>query len=82
MEHDKLAELSIGQEVIGYLPEAEQPFKGTITVINDEAEFTPKNVQTKQERTRLVYGVKVSFENDDKFTLKPGMTVEADFGKK
>ncbi len=82
VEHDKLAELSIGQEVIGYLPESEQTFKGIITVINDEAEFTPKNVQTKQERTRLVYGVKVSFDNDENFTLKPGMTVEADFGKK
>lgn len=82
VEHDKLAQLSIGQEVIGYLPESEQTFKGTLTVINDEAEFTPKNVQTKKERTRLVYGVKVSFENDEKFTLKPGMTIEADFGRK
>jgi len=82
VEHDKLAEISVGQEVTGYLPEDEKTFKGKVTVINDEAEFTPKNVQTKQERTRLVYGVKVSFDNDENFTLKPGMTVEADFGKK
>jgi HlyD family secretion protein len=52
-------------------------FTGTILKINDEAEFTPKNVQTRSERTRLVYGVKVSFlgANDDEI-LKPGMTIE------
>jgi HlyD family secretion protein len=52
-------------------------FEGTIVKINDEAEFTPKNVQTQYERERLIYGVKVSFNdtNADEI-LKPGMTID------
>jgi HlyD family secretion protein len=70
--------LKPGQKLTAYLPEAgNKPFEGHILKINDEAEFTPKNVQTRAERERLVFGVKVSFlgSNDDE-TLKPGMTVE------
>ncbi len=80
--HDFVCQLKLGDTVIGTLPEMPgRKFKGTITKINEESEFTPKNVQTREERTRLVYGVKVVFENDD-LTLKRGMTIETDFGKK
>ena len=40
-------------------------FKGRIAHIRDEAEFTPRNVQTRDERSRLVYGVKTAFPNPD-----------------
>ena len=50
-------------------------FDGVIEFINPDSEFTPKNVQTRDERTRLVYGVKVRFANPDGI-LKPGMTLE------
>jgi len=74
--HDLLAGLKQGLEVKGYLPEAgDREFTGRISVIYSEAEFTPKNVQTRKERTRLVFAVKVSFPNPDE-TLKPGMTIE------
>ena len=74
--HDLLARLKTGMEVKGYLPEeGDKEFSGRISVIYSEAEFTPKNVQTRKERTRLVFAVKVSFPNPDE-TLKPGMTVE------
>lgn len=77
--HDFVAKLKIGDEVIGKLPEMpSREFKGRIVKINEQSEFTPKNVQTRQERTRLVYGVKVAFSNDD-LTLKRGMTIETDF---
>ncbi len=79
--HDELANLSVGQEVSGYLPEADKTFKGHILAINDQSEFTPKNVQTREERTRLVYGVKTRFENDENLTIKPGMTLETEFVK-
>lgn len=79
--HDELARLSVGQKVNGFLPETQQNFEGRIMAINDEAEFTPKNVQTRKERTRLVYGVKTRFKNDERQTLKPGMTLEATFAK-
>jgi HlyD family secretion protein len=73
-----VAKLKPGMKLTAKLPEMPtRTFSGTILKINDEAEFTPKNVQTRQERERLVYGVKVSFlgANDDE-TLKPGMTIE------
>jgi HlyD family secretion protein len=74
--HDELVKLSHGMEVKGYLPEAgDKELPGRVSVIYPEAEFTPKNVQTRKERTRLVYAVKVSFPNPDGL-LKPGMTVE------
>ena len=79
--YEELAHLSIGQEVSGYLPEANKTFKGRILAINDQSEFTPKNVQTREERTRLVYGVKTRFKNDENQTLKPGMTLETEFVK-
>ena len=74
--HDALAALNPGMELKGYLPEAaDREFPGRVSVIQSEAEFTPKNVQTRKERTRLVFAVKVSFPNPDE-TLKPGMTIE------
>lgn len=77
--HNLLAELEINSPVKGYLPETGQTFEGTILSINDEAEFTPKNVQTRKERERLVYGVKTRFKNDARQTLKSGMTLEVTF---
>jgi len=71
-------QLKPGQVLTAYLPEAGmRPFSGRILKINDESEFTPKNVQTRAERERLVFGVKVGFlgSNQDE-VLKPGMTVE------
>lgn len=73
-----VAKLRPGEKLIGYLPEmGMKPFEGRILKINDEAEFTPKNVQTRAERERLVFGVKVSFlGSNEQEVLKPGMTIE------
>ena len=78
----EVAKLKPGQKLPALLPELDRSFEGTILKINDEAEFTPKNVQTRAERERLVFGVKVSFlgANDDE-VLKPGMTVEVELPK-
>jgi HlyD family secretion protein len=78
IEQNKIAQLSIGTKIKGTVPEIpEKTFSGRIIKINSEPEFTPKNVQTREERTRLVYGIKVQFENEDE-TLKPGMTIETE----
>ncbi|MCK7520323.1 MAG: hypothetical protein MZV64_22895 [Ignavibacteriales bacterium] len=53
-----------------------RPFAGRITYISPEAEFTPKNVQTKEDRVKLVFGVKVEIENRDGL-LKPGLPADA-----
>lgn len=54
-------------------------FDGTVVWIADEAEFTPKTVQTRNERAGTVYAVKVRLPNDAG-RLKPGMPAEAVFG--
>ncbi|MFL6653546.1 MAG: efflux RND transporter periplasmic adaptor subunit [Sulfurifustis sp.] len=75
-----VAQLSPGMKLKGYLPElGDRVFEGVVVKINDEAEFTPKNVQTRQERERLVFGVKVSFRDANaEEILKPGMTIEVE----
>ena len=55
-----------------------QKFMGKITHISDKAEFTPKAIQTKDERTTLVFGIKVELKNPDQ-KLKPGMPADAYF---
>jgi HlyD family secretion protein len=50
---------------------------GTITYISSKAEFTPRNVQTSDERSKLVYRIKVSVDNKAGI-LKAGMPVEAE----
>ncbi len=52
-----------------------EQFAGKVIFISPEAEFTPKNIQTKEERVKLVYGVKVQIQND-KEKLKPGMPAD------
>jgi HlyD family secretion protein len=49
---------------------------GRITFIASEAEFTPKNVQTRDERVKLVYKLKIGLDNKDGL-FKPGMPAEA-----
>ncbi len=51
-------------------------YRGTVTFINSEAEFTPKNVQTQEERVKLVFAVKITVDNPNK-ELKPGMPADA-----
>ena len=52
-------------------------YKGTIIWISDKAEFTPKSIQTKEERANLVYTVKIKVKNDG--YLKVGMFAEVQF---
>ena len=52
-------------------------FEGTVSYIASEAEFTPKNVQTQEERVNLVFGVEITLDNPDHI-LKPGMPADAE----
>jgi HlyD family secretion protein len=58
-----------------------QRLQGSITFISPRAEFTPRNVQTADERSKLVYRIKVSVDNRDGI-LKPGMPVEAEISNR
>jgi HlyD family secretion protein len=50
-------------------------FPARISKIYDQAEFTPKNVETKEERVKLVFGVELAFVPPDP-ALKPGMPAD------
>jgi HlyD family secretion protein len=52
-----------------------QPFPGKVSFISDKAEFTPKNIQTQDERVKLVYRIKIEVENRND-ALKPGMPAD------
>jgi multidrug resistance efflux pump len=54
----------------------DEVFSGQVVWISDEAEFTPKNIQTKEERVNTVFAVKVRIPNPD-HKLKPGMPADA-----
>jgi HlyD family secretion protein len=68
--------LKLGQTV-ALFTDAGQRVDGTITFISPRAEFTPRNVQTAEERSRLVYRIKVTTNNKEGI-LKQGMPVEAE----
>jgi HlyD family secretion protein len=51
-------------------------YKGRVSFISQEAEFTPKHIQTKEERAKLVYRIKIAIDNTD-LELKSGMPADA-----
>lgn len=54
----------------------DRPFPGKVTFVSDRSEFTPKNIQTPDERVKLVYRVKIELQNRND-QLKPGMPADA-----
>ena len=71
---DQLSQLKIGQnvDVVAEFGEKDiKTYKGKVSWISSKSEFTPKTVQTRDERANLVYAVKVAVENDG--YLKIGM---------
>lgn len=72
----QLSNIKIGQKVTAKIDagDAMKNYEGIISWIASEAEFTPKIIQTKEERVNLVYAVKVSVKNDG--SLKIGMPAE------
>ncbi|WP_111707648.1 HlyD family secretion protein [Lutibacter citreus] len=72
----QLANIKIGNEVTVKIDDATamKSYNGTISWIASEAEFTPKIIQTKEERVALVYAVKIDVKNDG--SLKIGMPAE------
>jgi len=77
---DQLSALKIGQPVKVYIDKGADEYKeyaGQLTWISSKAEFTPKTIQTKDERANLVYAIKVKVKNDG--LLKIGMYAEVKF---
>jgi len=77
---DQLSLIRIGQKVKVFIDKGKKEYKeytGTISAIASKAEFTPKTIQTKDERANLVYAVKVLVKNDG--DIKIGMYGEVTF---
>lgn len=80
---DQLTRMKLGQQVrifSDFGTDGQREYPGTVTWISDKAEFTPKTIQTKDERANLVYAVKVAVKNDG--YLKIGMYGEVKTGNK
>ncbi len=77
-----VSEMELGKVKLGQKAEVtidsfpDKKYNGIVTYISPEAEFTPKNVQTKDERTKLVFAVKIEIQNEN-FELKSGMPADA-----
>jgi HlyD family secretion protein len=70
-----LGAFALGQAVTVRVDAVKTPLAGRITWTSPEAEFTPKNVQTRKARSELVYAVKVTLE-ESRPELKIGMPAE------
>lgn len=77
---DQLTTLKIEQKVTVYADQGKtdrKAYEGTVVWIADEAEFTPKTIQTREERANLVYAVKIAVSNDG--LIKRGMYGDVKF---
>jgi len=77
---DQFSQVKIGQTVKVFIDNGKDDYKemqGTVTWISDKAEFTPKTIQTKDERAHLVYATKIRVKNDG--SVKVGMYGEVKF---
>ncbi|MBP6649507.1 MAG: HlyD family efflux transporter periplasmic adaptor subunit, partial [Bacteroidia bacterium] len=77
----QLSQVKLNQSVKVFVDDGAKNYKeypGTITWISDKAEFTPKTIQTKEERSNMVYAVKVKVKNEGE--LKIGMYGEVRLG--
>jgi HlyD family secretion protein len=70
-------QIKIGQQATVFTDAGGSGLPGTVAYISPKAEFTPRNVQTAEERSKLVYRVRINVDNKDG-VLKQGMPVEAE----
>ncbi len=79
LPEDRYGEVNLGEKAALALDSFPgQTFSAVVTRIADQAEFTPRNVQTKEQRQTTVYAVELSLDNPDG-KLKPGMPVDVTF---
>ncbi|HEY8468475.1 MAG TPA: HlyD family efflux transporter periplasmic adaptor subunit [Longimicrobiales bacterium] len=77
VREDRVGRVSLGQRAeIRADAYPDRRYDGRVVFIAGEAEFTPRNVQTAEERVKLVYAVKVAIEGDSALELKPGLPAD------
>lgn len=75
---DDLPQIALGQKVSFSVSGFSKTFTGIVEEIATKGEFTPKTIQTKKERTNIVFAVKIAIGNEDGI-LKPGMPADVVF---
>jgi len=76
VKEDRIGQVKLGQRAeVTTDSYPRKTYEGSVVYISSEAEFTPKNVQTQEERVKLVFGVKVKVTNVND-ELKPGMPAD------
>ena len=75
----RVASLSLGAQAEIRTDGSTESFAGRVIHIASEAEFTPRNVQTPEERVKLVYAVRVAVVGDPGRVLKPGLPADVRF---
>ncbi|WP_202708597.1 HlyD family secretion protein [Sporosalibacterium faouarense] len=77
ISEQQIGRVKLEQEAKVYIDSFnDKVFKGKVSYISDKPEFTPKNVHMKEDRVKLVYGVKIKLEDTDGI-IKPGMPADA-----
>ncbi len=77
---DDLPAVKLNQKVKFTVSGVSRTFTGTVSEIASKGEFTPRTIQTKKERTNVVFGVKIRI-NDGDGVLKPGMPADVTFAR-
>ena len=76
VSESELPKVVLGQKALVQVDAfRDRTFEGSVVFISPVAEFTPKNIQTNDERTKLVFGVKIKIANPDG-TLKAGVPAD------
>lgn len=77
VREDQVGRVRLGQRAeITADSYAGRKYTGRVSFIASEAEFTPRNVQTAEERVKLVYAVKVAIDGDERVELRPGVPAD------
>ena len=77
IDEKKLGFVKLGQKAYVQVDSfSGRKFPGEVVYISNKAEFTPRTIQTKDERVKLMYAVKIAIENPE-MELKPGMPADA-----
>jgi len=71
----RMSQVRLGQEVTVTSGSSSEPFHGTVAFVSDQAEFTPNTIDTPDQRTKLVFAVRIAID-DASGALKSGMPVD------
>jgi len=78
VQEKRIGRVKLGQKAVITVDSfKDRNFSGKVVSIANKAEFTPKTIQTKEERVKLVFAVKIAVENPG-LSLKPGMPADAE----